>query len=102
MSPGANVDVQEKICASVLDKIFSSHVVDNAFLKLKFGNRNVSGIFGATPTDLMHAFEEGVVPYFMEVVVDPMPESQKKILDNIIADLFTENNNRGTGRTNYP
>ena len=62
----------------ILKKVLSSHVVDNSFFKLKFGSCNISGIFGATPTNLMHAFEEGVIPYFMEVVIDPMPDREKK------------------------
>ena len=60
-----------QICRKVLEKVFSSHVVDNAFFKLNFGP-NPSGIFGATPTDLMHAFEEGLVPYFLHVLIDPL------------------------------
>ena len=78
-----------QICRKVLEKVFSSHVVDNAFFKLNFGP-NPSGIFGATPTDLMHAFEEGLVPYFLHVLIDPLPQSDKDVLEEIATALFKQ------------
>jgi len=89
------------ICQDVLKKVFSSHPVDNAFFKLDWGP-NLRGIFGATPTDLMHAFEEGVVEYFLKVILDPLPEGEQSKLDEIATHFFAGNNNRGVGRLDYP
>ena len=52
---------RKKVCREVLRVVFAQHTVDNAFFPLNMGP-NPSGIFGVTPTNLMHAFEEGVVP----------------------------------------
>ena len=90
-----------KICQGVLHRVFSSHLVDNAFYKLYYGP-NPRGIFGATPTDMMHAFEEGVVQYFLNTVINPLEDSKQKVLDDIANDFFSGNNNRGSGRENYP
>ena len=52
------------ICREVLHHVLGAHVVDNAFFQIDFGN-NPRGIFGATPTDPMHAFEEELVPMLL-------------------------------------
>ena len=83
-----------KICTEVLSKVFSAQLVNNSFFKVKFG-LNPGGIFGATPTDLMHAFEEGIVPYFLKVFVEPLTKQQKLKLDTIAGDTFSGNNRHG-------
>ena len=92
---------RQKVCERILKEVFSSHVVDNAFFKVDMGP-NPAGIFGATPTDLMHAFEEGVVPCLLAVIIDPLPASQKYILDEIASSLISGNNCRSSSTDKYP
>ena len=40
--------------------------------------------------------------YFLSVVINPLPDGSKSILDEIATAFFTGNNNRGVGRLNYP
>ena len=92
---------RKKVCREVLRVVFAQHTVDNAFFPLNMGP-NPSGIFGATPTDLMHAFEEGVVPYLLDIIVDPLQPQDKTQLDRLANLLFTGNNRRGAARSDYP
>jgi hypothetical protein len=92
---------RQDICRDILRRVLGAHVVDNAFFKIDFGN-NPRGIFGATPTDPMHAFEEGLVPMLLEVILDPLPDSSKKALDSLVESLFSKSNNRSTQRADYP
>jgi hypothetical protein len=92
---------RKEICTQVLRVVLGSHVVDNAFFKLNCGN-NPRGIYGATPTDPMHAFEEGLAPNFLEVVIDPLPDSAKSILDSLVESLFAKSSNRSSQRSLYP
>jgi hypothetical protein len=50
----------------------------------------------------MHAFEEGLVPYLLEVIIDPLPDSAKKLLDTLVETLFAKSSNRSTQRSLYP
>jgi hypothetical protein len=75
------------ICTQILRVVLGSHVVDNAFYRVSCGN-NPRGVFGATPTDPMHAVEEGWIPNFLEVVIAPLPDSAKRMLDNLVESLF--------------
>ena len=50
----------------------------------------------------MHAFEEGLVPMLLEVILDPLPDSSKKALDSLVESLFSKSNNRSTQRADYP
>ena len=89
------------ICREVLRRVLGAHVVDNAFFRIDFGN-NPRGFFGATPTDPMHAFEEGLVPMLLEVILDPLSDSCKKALDTLVESLFSKSNNRSSQRADYP
>jgi len=40
----------------------STHLHISAFSNIWFGE-NPNGIYGTTPTDLMHAFLQGIIPY---------------------------------------
>ena len=48
--------------------LLSTHIVKNAFRQSNFGY-NYQGIHGATPCDLMHAFQLGIVRYVVTVVI---------------------------------
>jgi len=49
---------------------------------------NKRGIFGATPTDLMHAFLEGVIKYLVRIFVDPVSPKNKAVFDFWIDEVF--------------
>ena len=65
----------------------SQHRHRSAFIGVNFG-ANSFGIHGAMPTDLMHAFLEGVVKYIMHLVIDPMKPADKVQLDFWINHVF--------------
>jgi hypothetical protein len=92
---------RKEICSQILHTVLGSHVVDNAFFRTSFGN-NPRGIFGATPTDPMHAVEEGMAPMILEVLIDPLPDSAKQKLDEIVESLFSKSSNRSSQRSEYP
>jgi hypothetical protein len=92
---------RKEICTQILRVVLGSHVVDNAFFRISCGN-NPRGIFGATATDPMHAVEEGIIPNFVEVVIDPLPDSAKATLDSLVETLFSKSSNRSSQRSLYP
>jgi hypothetical protein len=49
----------------------SAHRCDNAFVDIKFGH-NPFGITLATPSDMMHLFEPGIVKRVCQTFVDSM------------------------------
>jgi hypothetical protein len=49
----------------------SAHCCDNAFFDIKFGH-NPFGITLATPSDMMHLFELGIVKHVCQMFVDSM------------------------------
>ena len=65
----------------------STHVCDNAFSKLDFGY-NPFGITLATPTDMMHAFESGIMPRVLKCFVASMGTTVRVTIDNLIEDMF--------------
>jgi hypothetical protein len=67
----------------------STHAVRNAFSNICFGG-DPRGIYGATPTDLMHAFNEGLLKYCMKVIFDRIPPSKKAKLDDLVDKVFAK------------
>jgi hypothetical protein len=49
----------------------SAHHCDNAFFDIKFGH-NQFGIMLATPSDMMHLYESGIVKCVCQTFVDSM------------------------------
>jgi hypothetical protein len=49
----------------------SAHHCDNAFFDIKFGH-NPFGIMLATPSDMMHLYESGIVKRVCQTFVDSM------------------------------
>ena len=74
------LQTRKKIAQSILKDVFGQHVVDLVWFHVNQGP-NPRGCFGATPVDPMHAFEEGVVPNILSVILDPLQESAKSSLD---------------------
>ena len=97
----AGLTQRKAICTEILRVVLGSHVVDNTFFHANTGD-NPHGIFGLAPTDPMHAVEEGVIPYLVEVIISPLPDSAKKILDDIAEALFSKQSNRSSQRADYP
>jgi hypothetical protein len=66
----------------------SQHSHTSALELVDFGS-NTLGICGATPTDLMHAFLEGVLKYLLRLVIESIPESKKSQIDILDICLVT-------------
>ena len=80
-------------------KHMSCHVVRNAFHEICFGG-DVRGVYGCTPTDLMHAFLEGVLKYCMMVVFSKLTVKNKATMDQIVDTVFRGQKN--SVRKSYP
>ena len=85
---------RQKICRSIIEKVFRNHVVKNAFFGIDF-LRSTHGIFGHTPTDVMHCLEEGIFKYIHQTILDPLPETQRKQLDSLVNSMMTKNRTHG-------
>ncbi len=78
----------------------SCHPVRNAFHSVNFGN-DPRGIYGATPTDLLHAFLEGILKYSMGIIFDSSLTARMKVeVDKIVDRCFA--NNRNSQRKFFP
>jgi hypothetical protein len=80
-------------------RLISAHAVRNAFRNVCFGG-DPRGIYGATPTDLMHAFNEGVLKYCMKEIFERIPPSKKARLDDVVDKVFR--NQRSSLRNVFP
>jgi len=61
----------------------STHMHESAFQNIWFGD-NPHGIYGAVPTDLMHAFLHGIVPYVIKTLLSPFTNKEKHFLDDLV------------------
>jgi len=61
----------------------STHMHESAFQNIWFGD-NPHGIYGAVPTDLMHAFLHGIVPYAIKTLLSPFTNKEKHFLDDLV------------------
>ena len=86
----------------VLEKIFGCHRTKNAFENIDFGNNGGLGIYGSTPTDLMHAFEEGIIPYILHIVFDPMSNKLLSEIDIYMDSLLSKEKLRSSEREYFP
>jgi hypothetical protein len=83
----------------------SAHRCDNAFFDIKFGH-NPFGIMLATPLDMMHLFEMGIVKHVCQTFVDSMSTNVRVRVDNLMETLFhsrrmTLSNSQNFLRTNF-
>ena len=84
-------------------QLLSTHVVNNAFDKVCFAGDS-RGIYGCTPTDMMHALLEGVLKYTTQCIFLGLNVNQKVNLDGIVDDIFCSERNtmrRYFPRTNF-
>jgi hypothetical protein len=58
------------------------------------------GIFGALPTDLMHAFQSGVLPYLLRIALDKLKPREKAALDELVDRLLYKL--RSSAKKDYP
>ena len=82
-----------------LRKQWSQHRVDNVFNSLTLADP-VHGIFGATPTEIMHVVRGGVLEKITILVLENVPSGLKAKLDDL-AKRFHEKH-RQTCRKMYP
>jgi hypothetical protein len=75
----------------------STHAGDNILFELMYG-ANRFGITLATPTDMMHACESGLIKYINKVFVSSMPLSVQVEVDKLIEKLFVGNQQAGKNR----
>jgi len=54
---------------------------------VKFGY-DPFGIFGCCPTDLMHAFQSGIIPYLVKGIINQLTDTKKKELDDLVDRLL--------------
>jgi hypothetical protein len=83
----------------------SAHRCDNAFFNIKFGH-NPFGITLATPSDMMHLFESGIVKCVCQTFVDSMSTDIRVRVDNLMETLVrsqrtTLSNSQNFLRTNF-
>jgi hypothetical protein len=83
---GNVTDAERKKAVDELQRL-SIHVFKNAFDDVDFGG-DPRGIFGCTPTDLMHAFLEGVLKHAMIAIFDTILPSKKILLDRLVDDVI--------------
>jgi hypothetical protein len=67
----------------------STHVCDNDFSKLDFGY-NPFGITLATPLDMMHAFESGIMPRVLNCFIASMGTTVCVAVNDLIEDMFKQ------------
>jgi len=77
----------------------SHHMHNSAFCKVWFG-QNMNGITSATPTDLMHAYCHRILVYVIKILLAPLNNQEKSLLDSISVDMFW--NLKSNQRNEYP
>ena len=92
------LSLRMKIVQTILHRVFSQHVVDNAFFKVLFDDP--CGIFGLRFTEIMHCLEEGLYPYILKAFLGPLSIATKNKLDKL-AKLIV-NQSRPGMRDQYP
>jgi len=91
---------KEEINSAQSDLVaLSAHQVLNAFRESNFGG-DERGIYGATPTDLMHAFQSGWLRYLVKLALDKLTPTNKKRLDDLVDELL--GGLRSSEKENYP
>ena len=76
-------------CDDIMTKLknLSMHMHISAFSEIWFGE-NPNGIYGTTPTDLMHAFLQGIIPYSLRIMMESLTIKEKEALDLLCDHCF--------------
>ena len=77
-----NIDVTQKKIRKHLHSI-SQHIHENSYSDINFGC-NINGINTATPVDIMHLFNEGIIKYVLETIINKLSIQDKFLLDLIV------------------
>jgi len=81
-----------KDAEEMLNKRFCAHQIVNGLVEagLEFGF-DPRGVFGVSATDLMHAFQSGLLPYLVKMVMDILKPEKKarldRLVDRVLADM---------------
>jgi hypothetical protein len=86
--PDISADDAKRIfeaCEKILNDDNHVYAFPNAFTQacILFG-LNVRGIMGATPVDMMHVYQSGIVRYLVLMVLQSMPIEAKSELDQMV------------------
>jgi hypothetical protein len=85
-----SLQIRKKISTGILKNVFGQHLVDLVWFHIDQGP-DPRGCFATTSVDPMHAFEEGIVPYILSVILDPLSETAKSNLDFIALSIVSLN-----------
>ena len=93
--------LREDIADSLLQNVYGSHCLDNAFVGMDFGSD--STIHQCTMADLMHSVEEGIFKHVIECILGVLSDKVKARIDKLVEQWFTaKGSNRSGERPNYP
>jgi hypothetical protein len=81
---------RKKTSQAILKNVFGQHLVDLVWFQIDQGP-NPGGCFSSTPIDPMHAFEEGIVPYILSVIIDPLSDIARSNIDSIAWNIVSGN-----------
>ncbi len=81
---------RKKVTQAILKNVLGQHVVDLVWFNIDHGP-NPRGCFGSTSVYPMHAFEEGIIPNVLSVILDPLSETAKSNLDTIALNIVSSN-----------
>ena len=73
----------KKQAFSYLKGALGLHPVENAFLPFNFGY-DPRHLWGAFPTDLMHAYQSGLLMYINRMLLDKLPNKKRMMLDRLV------------------
>ena len=77
----------------------STHMHETAFQNIWFG-ANPHRIYGTVPTDLMHAFLHGIIPYVIKTIISPFTNKEKHYLNDLVDQTLVTIHS--SERTKYP
>ena len=92
---------RQNICNNILQYVYNVHGHDSAFNMANFGNIK-GGIMEVTGVDMLHVFENGILPEIINIIINPLSDSVKTNTDRFINNLFGGTNQRCYGRRLFP
>ena len=92
---------RSKMANAILQYVFSTHAVVNAFSVLDFGD-NPEGIHRAAIDDTMHFGEGGYFKYINETFLDPLHPTEAKEIDYMVETILGRSVLRSSILGEYP
>ena len=90
---------QRKEYLAALDSILAYHC-QNAFFDIQFGH-NPFGIMLATPSDMMHLYESGILKQVCQSFTNSMSTNVKVGVDNLMEDILWSQRTMLSSSTNF-